>query len=74
MSDSYTREMFAAIEQEVKPLIAERDALFAMCMDQSQLLMDIENWLRREVVKEPDRTFFWKIVELRRKHGKTEHS
>lgn len=26
MSDSYTRQMFAAIEQEVKPLIAERDA------------------------------------------------
>jgi hypothetical protein len=25
MSDSYTRQMFAAIEQEVKPLIAERD-------------------------------------------------
>jgi hypothetical protein len=32
------------------------------------LLLSIENWLRPEVVKEPDRTFFWKIVELRRKH------
>lgn len=28
------------------------------------LLRDIENWLRPEVVKEPDRTFFWRVVDV----------
>lgn len=31
------------------------------------LLTQMEDWLRPEVTKEPDRTFFWKIVALRRK-------
>lgn len=42
--------------------------LEAAMQEKSQLLQRIEDWLRPEVVKEPDRSFFWKIVELRRKH------
>ena len=46
----------------------EADArLIAAAPDMLALLGQMENWLRPEVVKEPDRTFFWKIVELRRK-------
>lgn len=47
----------------------ERITQKARIAEQSALLLDIENWLRPEVVKEPDRTFFWRLVELRRKHA-----
>lgn len=31
------------------------------------LLKQIEDWLRPEVVKEPDRTYFWKVLHMVRK-------
>ena len=41
--------------------------LIAAAPDMFALLRKMEDWLRPEVVKEPDRTFFWQIVDLRRK-------
>lgn len=41
-------------------LIAAAPDLLALCRQMA-------DWLRPEVVKEPDRTFFWKLVEVIRK-------
>ena len=41
--------------------------LIAAAPEMAALLQRMEDWLRPEVEKEPDRTFFWEIVELRRK-------
>jgi hypothetical protein len=46
-------------------LIAAAPELLALCRE-------MENWLRPEVTEEPDRTYFWKLVEVIRKaEGKT---
>jgi hypothetical protein len=41
-------------------LIAAAPELLALCKE-------LENWLRPEVTKEPDRTYFWRLVEVIRK-------
>jgi hypothetical protein len=46
-------------------LIAAAPELLALCRE-------MENWLRPEVTEEPDRTYFWKLIEVIRKaEGKT---
>ncbi len=41
-------------------LIAAAPELLALCKD-------MENWLRPEVIKEPDRSYFWKLVAVIKK-------
>lgn len=62
-------ENYESLEKTCKEWERMYDAKAAHVREQASMLLEIENWLRRELVKEPDRTFFWKIVELRRKHA-----
>lgn len=68
-------ERISALEQERDDYILKQKvwedenlSLRTQHLELRRLLLRIENWLRPEVVNEPDRTFFWEIVELRRKH------
>lgn len=50
-------------ETGAKPIVSVSSAFDQML----QLCRDMENWLRPEVVKEPERTFFWRLVDVVRK-------
>ena len=47
--------------EQVSQSTADRRQLLALVDEWQALLREMEDWLRPEVVKEPDRTFFWKI-------------
>lgn len=42
-------------QKQLAPVTKERDELLRLCRE-------IREWLKPEVIKEPDRTFFWKLV------------
>jgi hypothetical protein len=47
--------------------IERLERLVAVAPDLLDLCKQMEKWLRPEVEKEPDRTYFWKLVEIIRK-------
>jgi hypothetical protein len=67
VADVYGAQAMVWNDPDKPEAVAANARLIAAAPDMFALLTEMEDWLRPEVEKEPDRTFFWKIVEMRRK-------
>lgn len=54
------------LARNVQPELAQ---LFAAAQEFLTLSLEMREWLKPELVKEPERSFFWKLVSVIRKAG-----